>query len=156
MIRLGLAGSIAAGKSTVAQLLRERGAFVVDADREAHAVYAPAAPGFDALLQAFGPSILAADGAIDRRQLASIVFADPDRLQQLNAIVWPLTRRRIESLMAAQAEAGTRVFVVEAPLLIEAGWRDLVDEVWLVTASRDVAVARLAARGLDPDAVAAR
>jgi dephospho-CoA kinase len=156
MLTIGLTGGIASGKSEVARLLAARGAHVVDADRVAHGVYAPGSEGHAALVAAFGPQILAPDGTIDRRRLGELVFADPAKRRQLTDIVWPLTRRAVEELARQQDAAGTRVFVVEAPLLVEAGWQGLFDHVWLVRTSDDTARRRLAARGLTPAEVEAR
>ena len=146
MITIGLCGGIASGKSEVGRLLAARGAHVVDADREAHLAYAPGTAGFDMLVDAFGRGIVGEDGVIDRRKLGDVVFGDADRLRQLTDIVWPLTRQRVESIKREQAASGCQAFVVEAPLLIEAGWRDMVDEVWVVRAPVDVARERLMTR----------
>ncbi len=156
MISIGLIGSIAAGKSEVARMLAARGARVVDADRVAHETYQPGEAGHTALVAAFGEALLAADGTIDRRRLGEVVFGHPERLQQLTSIVWPLTRQRVERLQALAAAEGVDVFVLEAPLLIEAGWRDLVDEVWFVRAARPVALQRLQGRGLSEAEAEAR
>ena len=155
VLTIGLIGGIASGKSLVGRLLAAKGACVVDADLVAHQAYEPGSEGWRALVAAFGDGIVAPDGSIDRPALGRIVFADPQRRAQLTGIIWPLTRRLIEQQKQAQAAAGTAVFVVEAPLLIEAGWQDLVDQIWLVR-SPDAAVrARLRERGLS-DAEAGR
>jgi dephospho-CoA kinase len=156
MLTIGLTGGIASGKSEVARLLAARGAYVVDADRVAHDAYRPGSEGHAALVSAFGSQIVAADGAIDRRRLAAIVFADASKRRQLTDIVWPLTRRAVEQIAREQAVVGTRVLVVEAALLIEAGWHDAFDQVWLVRTSPENARSRLAARGLSADDVDAR
>jgi dephospho-CoA kinase len=156
VIVIGLTGSIAAGKSEVARMLAARGARVVDADVVAHETYLPGQSGHAALVAAFGESVLAADGTVDRRRLGEIVFGHPERLQRLSSIVWPLTRQRVEELAALAAAEGVDVFVLEAPLLIEAGWRDLVDQVWFVRASRPVALQRLEGRGLSAAEAEAR
>lgn len=156
MLTIGLTGAIAGGKSEVARLLAARGACVVDADRVAHGVYEPGNEGYAALVAAFGPTILTPAGAIDRRHLGEIIFSDPAKRRQLTDIVWPLTRRAVEQLAREQEAAGTRVFVVEAPLLVEAGWQGLFDQVWLVRTSPEAARRRLAARGLTPEAIEAR
>jgi dephospho-CoA kinase len=148
MLSIGLIGGIASGKSLVGRLLAQRGACVVDADRLAHEAYRPGSEGFKALVAAFGEGIVAPDGSIDRAALGRLVFGDAQRLAQLSAIVWPLTRSLVEQEQRKQAAAGTRVFVVEAPLLIEAGWQDLVDQVWLVRSPLDVVRRRLRERGL--------
>jgi dephospho-CoA kinase len=149
MLSIGLTGGIASGKSAVARMLGERGAHVLDADRAAHETYAPGTEGFEALVRTFGPEIVGEDGAIDRRRLGQLVFNDAARLVQLSAIVWPLTRRLVEERKREQEASGTRVFVVEAALLIEAGWQDLVDEIWLVRSPRQAVLQRLRERGLD-------
>jgi dephospho-CoA kinase len=147
MITIGLCGSIAAGKSEVSKLLTALGATVVDADRVAHETYAPGTDGIGQLTAAFGPEILAEDGSVDRRKLGAAVFGDAGKLDRLSAIVWPLTRRRVEQLKAEAESAGAPVFVIEAPLLVEAGWLDLVDQVWFVKATPEVALERLRGRG---------
>lgn len=147
MISVGLTGGIASGKSQVGRYLSVLGAFVADADRVAHEVYAPGTDGLNQLVRAFGDGILGEDGSIDRRRLGAIVFDDPAGLAQLTAIVWPLAGRRVEALQAEHRVSGTRVFVVEAPLLYDAGWEDLFDEVWLVRSERGAVVTRLEARG---------
>ena len=157
MITLGLTGAIAAGKSEVARLLAARGAFLVDADRVAQETYAPGGPAYDAVVRAFGPEVVAPDGAIDRRRLGALVFADAARLKQLTDIVWPPTTESLAAIIRRQAEAGTRVLVLEAAVLLQAGWDRLVDEVWLVRAPLAAARQRLQrSRGLTPDEVEAR
>jgi dephospho-CoA kinase len=151
MLSIGLTGGIASGKSVVGRYLAERGACVVDADRLAHSAYAPGTEGFDALEAAFGSDIVAPDGAIDRARLGAIVFGHPDQLARLTAIVWPLTRRLLEATQREQAAAGAEVFVVEAPLLFEAGWQDLFSQVWYVRSPVDAVRRRLQDRGLAPE-----
>jgi dephospho-CoA kinase len=151
MLSIGLTGGIASGKSVVARFLAERGAWVVDADRLAHSAYAPGTEGFDALVAAFGSEIVSAEGAIDRGRLGAIVFGRPEQLARLTAIVWPLTRRLVEAKQREQAAAGAESFVVEAPLLFEAGWQDLFDQVWYVRSPLDAVRQRLRDRGLTPE-----
>jgi dephospho-CoA kinase len=156
MISIGLTGGIASGKSQVGRILAGLGAHVVDADRVAHQAYAPGSDGFDALVEAFGAGIAGDDGVIDRRRLGELVFANPEQLARLTAIVWPLTRRLVEDLQRSQREQGTRVFVVEAPLLFDAGWQDLFDEVWLVRSTPGAVIERLQGRGLNRSQAEAR
>jgi dephospho-CoA kinase len=156
VLTVGLTGGIASGKSEAARLLASHDAYVVDADRIAHQTYAPGTPGLRAIVSSFGTQVLGSDGAIDRRSLGAVVFNDPARRKQLNDIVWPLTRQLVEELKREQAAAGTKVFVVEAPLLLEAGWRDLVDEVWLVRSSDEAVLERLGIRGHSPEDAASR
>jgi dephospho-CoA kinase len=156
MISIGLTGGIASGKSEVGRLLAARGAYVIDADVVAHDTYKPGGEAYGAIVDAFGAEVLGDYGVIDRTKLGAIVFGDAALLKRLNDIVWPATKRRVEVLMRDQAVAGTKVFVVEAPLLLEAGWRDAVDEVWLLRSSPETARRRLATRGLNQDEIEAR
>lgn len=154
---VGVTGGIGAGKSSAVRILAELGATVIDADRVGHQVYAPGTEGFRQVVAAFGSAVVGADGAVDRKQLGAIVFADPQALARLNAIVHPLIRDEVGRQVAAARAAGAAPIVVEAALLIEAKWDALVDEVWLVVARPEVIEERLVAqRGMDPAAVAAR
>lgn len=146
---IGLTGGIGAGKSTAAKMLGELGAHVIDADKVGHDVYAPGTDGFRAVVGAFGAGVVGPDGAIDRRRLGAIVFADPEQLRRLNALVHPLIGLAIrERLMAAQAEAARTPIVVEAAIMMEAGWT-FFDEVWVVVVEPETAIARvMASRGL--------
>jgi dephospho-CoA kinase len=143
---IGLTGNIGTGKSTVARLLRDLGAEVMDADRLAHEVMAPGTAEWQQLVDRFGDEVLQADGAVDRRKLGAIVFADPIALRDLEAILHPGVRQRIRARFAA---AERPVVVVEAIKLLEGGLYLEVDGVWVVTAPRDEEVRRLmATRGL--------
>jgi dephospho-CoA kinase len=155
---IGLTGGIGSGKSTVARMLAELGAEVIDADLVGHEVYRPGTTGWERLTEAFGREIVAPDGSIDRKTLGGIVFADPTALKRLNRIVHPLISEAIQARLAARRAAGsTRPIVVEAAVLIEANWVTLVDEVWVVTAGPDAVLARVQAqRGLSAEAIAAR
>ncbi len=146
MFVIGLTGGLGSGKSTVAEMLRELGAVVLNADQIGHQVYAPGGPAYQEVVAAFGPQVLAADGSVDRRRLAGIVFRDPQALQRLNAITHPRIREGIRQRLRELASQGTRVAVVEAALLLEAGWDDLVDEVWVTVCPPEVAARRAAER----------
>lgn len=154
---IGLTGGIGSGKSTVAAMLAARGAHVIDADRVGHQVYAPGTAGFARVVQAFGEEIVGPDGTIDRARLATVVFADPAALARLNAIVHPLIRAELERRVAdALAAEPARVVVVEAAIMLEAGWR-FFERVWVVVVDRETAIARVAAsRGLSAADVARR
>ncbi len=143
---IGLTGGIAAGKSTISEALRERGAVVIDADKVGHEAYQPGTETWRALVGHFGKEIVAADGQIDRRKLGAIVFADPARRVELQDIVWPRMKDMMRARLAELRAAGTRVAVIEAAVLIEAAWTDIVDEVWVVQVPEEVALARLMAR----------
>lgn len=146
MITIGITGGIGSGKSTASQMLGELGAEVIDADRVGHRIYLPDTPAWREIVAAFGESILAADRSIDRTRLGPMVFSNPDALRQLNAIthgkMFAYIQGQIDYMRQKQA---TRVVVVEAAILLEAGWRALVDQLWVVVTDVDVAIARLKA-----------
>jgi dephospho-CoA kinase len=158
MLVIGLVGGIGSGKSTAAAILAELGAELINADLIGHEVYAPGKAGFDAIVAEFGQDVVGEDGRIDRKRLGALVFSDSGRLARLNAIVHPLIRAEIERRIARAREAGrARAVVVEAAILLEAGWRSLVDQVWVVSARREDVVQRLAAqRGMEESATQAR
>ncbi|HZR85040.1 MAG TPA: dephospho-CoA kinase [Candidatus Binatia bacterium] len=155
---IGLVGGIGSGKSTVAGLLAGLGGAVIDADAIGHGVYRAGTPGFEAVVAAFGPEIVGADGEIDRRRLGAIVFGDEARLRELNGIAHPLIRAEIARRIAAlRAEGRSPAVVVEAAILLEAGWRDLVDEVWVVSTGKERVIARIEEqRGLSAPDIEAR
>jgi dephospho-CoA kinase len=147
---IGLTGGIGSGKSTVSAMLAELGARVVDADRIGHWVYRPGSEGFRAVVDAFGAGVVAPDGTIDRAKLGAIVFADAAARGRLNAIVHPLIGQELAARIAAARDDGYEgPVVVEAAVLIEAGWRPLVDRLWVVSVDRETAVGRVvASRGV--------
>ena len=146
MRSIGLTGGIASGKSTVVELLREFGAATIDADKLGHQTYEPGSDTFRAVVAAFGDELVAEDGTIDRRVLGGKVFGKPDELKRLTDIVWPGIRALAAAELQRLDAAGTEVAVLEAAVLIEAEWQDLVDEVWVVSVSADAARERLMAR----------
>ena len=143
---IGLTGGIASGKSVVSRLLADRGAVVVDADALGHEIYTAGRPAWRELVEAFGRQIVGPDGQIDRGRLGRLVFADSAAMQRLRAIVWPLMKQEMRGRLGQLGHQGVRVVVLEAAVLVEAGWQDLVDEVWTVSVPPDVAVLRLAQR----------
>jgi dephospho-CoA kinase len=154
---IGLTGGIAAGKSTVSEALREAGAVVIDADKVGHEAYQPGTDTHAALVEAFGREIVAENGEIDRRRLGGIVFADPAQRQRLQDIVWPRMKEMMRQRIAELQATGTAIVVVEAAVLIEADWLDLVDEVWVVQVPEAIAMQRLMARnGFSADDARAR
>ena len=158
MTTIGLTGGIASGKSTAARRLKELGAYVVDADRLGHRAYAPGTPGFTKVVAAFGEEVLAADGTVDRRRLGGKVFGNPVELKKLTDIVWPEIRRLANAEISAQRNANPKgVVVLEAAVLVEAGWGHGLDEVWVVVVEPECAVRRAVARGgLSAEAVRER
>lgn len=146
-LRVGLTGGIGSGKSTVANLLSDRGALVVDADSLAREVVAPGTDGLAALAVAFGQQIVAADGSLDRAALAAIVFTDPSQRARLDAITHP----RIAALTVAQFESAQpgQIVVHDVPLLTELGLAGNYDHVVVVDCPDEIRVARLVDRGLN-------
>jgi dephospho-CoA kinase len=143
---VGLTGGIGSGKSAASAILGELGATIIDADKVGHQVYEPGTPCWRDLVEAFGEDVVAVGGGIDRKKLGARVFADPRSLQRLNELVWPRIAEVIrERIAAMRASGATAPIVVEAAVLIEAGWQTLVDEVWVVAASRERAIDRVVA-----------
>ena len=147
MKTIGLTGSIGSGKSTVAAMLRDLGALVLNADVVGHAIYRQGTPGFNDVVRIFGDNVVGNDGEVDRKRLSALVFSDPRRLTDLNRVIWPRIRQALQDRIDEERTRGiATALVVEAAILFEAGWEDLFDEVWVVTASNPTALERLAAR----------
>jgi dephospho-CoA kinase len=151
--RVGLTGGIGSGKSTVAALLAEHGAVVVEADRLAREVLASGTPGLARVVRRFGSDVLARDGALDRAALAARVFDDDSARADLNEIVHPLVAARSEELMRA---AGDAIVVYDVPLLVETGRQREFDVVVSVVAPLQARLARLAQRGLPAEQARSR
>jgi dephospho-CoA kinase len=147
---IGLTGGIGTGKSTVAQFLEEQGATVISADLLGHEVYTPGRPSYYELVNAFGNDIVADDGAIDRKKLGAIVFADAKQLAKLNAIVHPRMKGMMRERLQEFERQGLAVAVIEAAILLEAKWDELTDEVWVTVAPSNVAALRVAERSKLP------
>ena len=155
MLLVGLTGGIGSGKSTVARMLRDRGAAVLDADVFARDAVRAGSDAFRAVVRRFGDDIVASDGELDRAKLAGIVFADRAALDDLEAIVHPEVRRMLAD--AIQAELDTdHVVVLVNPLLIEMGTHRDCDVVVVVSAAPQTQVARAVARGMSEEDVRAR
>ena len=141
MVRVGLTGGIAMGKSTVSDILRSRGAIIIDADAIAREVVEPGTPGFDQVVAEFGEGILDESGAIDRPRLGVLVFSDEAARKRLEAIVHPLVFLRIVEL-EEQASEGS-VVVHDIPLLAESGRADGFDAVIVVDAPLETQIERM-------------
>ena len=147
MVVIGLTGNIATGKSTVARMLADLGADVIDADLVAHEVMLPGTPAHQAIIDHFGEAILAEDGTINRAALGAIVFAEPQALADLEALVHPAVKTVIQDQLS---ESDAPAAVVEAIKLLEAGLDRYCDAIWVTTAPREVQLQRLMeTRGLD-------
>ncbi|MCW2818718.1 MAG: dephospho-CoA kinase [Marmoricola sp.] len=152
MIRVGLTGGVASGKSTVATLLVEQGAVLIDADTLSREVVAAGTPGFSAVREAFGEDVVGLDGELDRPALGRLVFADPEARRRLEAIVHPLVFERMQEL--EQAASSDAVVVHDIPLLAERGpgGTDEFDAVVVVDAPEDLQVQRMTTdRGWTPE-----
>jgi dephospho-CoA kinase len=154
---IGLIGGIGAGKSTAAAALAARGATVIDADKLGHAALEDAENKKWAE-ERWGPRVLKHDGTVNRREVGSIVFHDPAERQALERQVFPwIGERALAAVRAAQADPAAAFVVVDAAVMLEAGWNNVVDRIVYIDAPRDVRVARLAARsGWDDAQLAAR
>ena len=157
MLVIGLTGGIGTGKTQVSQTLEGLGAKIINADLLGHEAYKPNTQTWQEVIDTFGEDVLAPGGEVDRKALGAIVFADPEALQRLNAIVHPRIRRMVKDRIAESSADGQQVVVVEAALLVEANWTDLCDEVWMTISSEETVVQRLRDRdGLDEQAVFSR
>jgi dephospho-CoA kinase len=155
MLLVGLTGGIGSGKSTVAGMLADRGAVILDADVFARDAVQPGTDAFRAVARRFGDTVVTAEGELDRGALAGIVFADPAALADLEAIVHPEVRRMLAD--ALQAELDTdHVVVLVNPLLIEMGTHRDCDVVVVVAAAPETQVVRAAMRGLQEADIRAR
>ena len=140
---IGLTGNIGSGKSAVSRFLAEFGAGWIDADKVTHEVYNPGTPGWQEIVAAFGRDVVSPEGTIDRKKLSQKVFNNPQAIAKLNQIMHPLIRREVEARLDRYRKEGKKAAVLEAILLVEAGWMDMVDELWLVVAPRDITLKRL-------------
>lgn len=143
MLLVGLTGNIGSGKSTVARLLSERGATIIDADVLARRAVDPGSAALDAITGRWGTSVLAPDGSLDRAALRRIVFTDRDELEALNEIVHPEVEALRDRLIADARGRGDRIVVCDIPLLFERGLVDDFDRIVLVDAPREVRLERL-------------
>ena len=152
MLRLGLTGGIASGKSAVAAILREMGFAVLDADSLAHTLIEPGQSAYDEVVREFGPSILDESGRVDRAKLATVVFADREKLDRLNAIVHPRVKAAILQQLDEWSRNGARdVAFVEAALLVEAGYQKDLDGLVVAWSRPEQQLERLRARGLSDE-----
>lgn len=157
MVVIGLTGGIGAGKSEVSRILAGYGAAIIDTALLGHEAYAPGTVPWRAVVKAFGREILLPDAQIDRKILGDIVFSDPEELERLNAIMRPALNGLLAERLRDAERQGRRVAVIDSATLVEAGWTELADEVWLTTALPDEVYRRLRRRsGLSIKAIAER
>ena len=140
---VGLTGGIATGKSSVARFLMEKGAVVIDADELSRVAVRPGSPALGRIVAEFGSDMLLPDGNLDRKRMRSTIFENDEKRHLLERIIHPEIKRLAEEGIAAADADGQRIVFFMAPLLIETGGTDRVDEVWVVTASPEVQLQRV-------------
>ncbi|XP_040851720.1 bifunctional coenzyme A synthase [Ochotona curzoniae] len=154
---LGLTGISGSGKSSIAKRLKGLGAFVIDSDQLGHRAYAPGGPAYQPVVEAFGTDILHKDGIINRKVLGSRVFGNKKQLKVLTDIMWPVIAKLTREEMEVAVAEGKRVCVIDAAVLLEAGWQNMVHEVWTVVIPETEAVRRIVERdGLSEAAAQSR
>ena len=157
ILRVGLTGGIASGKSTVRALLGELGCYVIDADKLVADLYQPGRAGHTALIETYGRDILRPDETVDRVKLADLAFATPDGVKQLNALIHPLVVQYTTQLLDEYEQTHPDgIAVVEATLMIESGSSKRYDKLVIVDVTPEVQIERGVARGLPRDEVARR
>jgi dephospho-CoA kinase len=157
MLVIGLTGGIGTGKSEVTRLLQALGAEVINADQVGHEAYQPDSESWIEVVKAFGEDILGPSREINREKLGAIVFGDSEQLAKLNRIMHPRMAGIVSERLESLRDQGTKVVVVEAALLYEAGWDSLVDEVWATDSPVETVMERLQARnGMSPEEVLKR
>lgn len=159
ILTVGLTGGIASGKSTVARWLAALGCMTIDADGIVARLYRPGAAGHEALVGAYGKSILRDDGEVDRPKLAGIAFASAAEAQKLNALIHPLVIAEEQQIIADEASrfpGRNRIVVVEATLLLEAGGKQRYDKIVVVDVDPETQLARAAGRGMAREEAARR
>lgn len=149
ILKVGLTGGIASGKSTVGRYLAGLGATVIDADSVVHELYRPGQPGYLALVDRYGDEILTPGGEIDRAKLSRLALSTPVGAEELNRLIHPLViREESRRLEAMEAEGDDRIVVVEATLLLESGGRDRYDCIVVVDTDPEIQIARAVHRGM--------
>lgn len=144
---IGLTGNIACGKSTVSNILRELGAYIVDADIVAREVVRKGEVAWQMIMDHFGPGYIGEDGELNRKKLGSLVFSDAQALEELNTIVHPIIVHMIDrDIQELRRKDTHRIVVIDAALLIETGCHRTVDEIWLVTIPYEIQLERLMRR----------
>lgn len=143
MVIIGVTGNIGSGKSTVCRILNRLGAVVIDADKLGHQAYRPYSSTWQEIIDDFGQAIVGTDNEIDRQKLGQLVFSCPASLARLNNIVHPQIRKTVMEQISSCRRQKVETVAFEATLLIEAGWKDLVNTIWLVVTSQEKVIQRL-------------
>ena len=157
ILKVGLTGGIASGKSTIMRNFAGLGCITVDADAIVARLYRPGEPGHEAIVRTYGSDVLQPDGEIDRQKLSAIAFSSPDEAKKLNALIHPLVLAEQAQMMeSAEARGEDAIFVVEATLLLESGGRQRYDRIVIVDVAPDVQLARAIGRGMAAEEVTRR
>ena len=143
---IGLTGGIGSGKSAVARFLAELGAVIIDADKVGHETLQRDSKAQQQVVAAFGRQIIAADGNIDHARLGRIVFNNPEALAKLNSIIHPPMYNIVEAQLEEYRRQGVGMVTIDAPILLEAGWDSLVDEIWVTVAIESTVLQRIKER----------
>lgn len=143
---IGLTGGIASGKSTVGEILKEQGAYIVDADQIARDIVGPGQPALKEIQAAFGPDVFLPNGELNRQKLGDVIFRDPAVRHKLNVITHDRIKLEIGEAIEKAAAAGYNIVVLDVPLLIEVGWQYMADTVWVVYVDRETQINRLMER----------
>ncbi len=143
---IGLTGNMGSGKSTVSRILEKFGAFVIDADKLCRQLMEPGQPAYVEIVELFGDKILKGDGTINRRELASIVFANDSQLTALESITHNHVKAETHRLIELASQSNEGFIVIDAPLLIKAGMHTLCDRVWLVYSGEETRISRIRLR----------
>lgn len=147
---LGLTGSIGSGKTEAANILAAKGIPIIDADQKGHELYGPGTDVQMSLVKIMGGSILSEHGNVNRSVLGKSIIEKPHLLEQVNNLLHPLIRNRIEEEINTLKNSGELTIAVQVPLLFQAKWEDLFDEIWAIETAENIAIARLVSnRGID-------
>jgi len=147
MLIVGLTGGVASGKTAVSEVLKEEGAYIIDADQIARELVQPHGPAWNELVRTFGREILQGDGSIDRKKLADRVFVDPNQRKLLNQILHPLITGEMDRMAREIGQKNPEaIVVIDAPLLIEVGYHRRVDKLMVVTSTQAEQIERLKVR----------
>lgn len=150
MFVLGITGGIGSGKSTVSGLLAERGLLVLDADEISRSVTGPMGRAMPEIAETFGKKVVSANGALNRRVMSDIAFGDKKKLDDLSTIIHRHVFEQIEETLSKEKEKGTKCVVLDVPIPVNK-FRELCNQIWVVTCDKDVRLARLQKRGMEKE-----
>ncbi|MBR1736403.1 MAG: dephospho-CoA kinase [Firmicutes bacterium] len=143
---IGLTGTTGSGKSTAAAILKNHGAYIIDADKVAHEIMKKGQQAYNEIVETFGTGILASDGEIERKKLAAIVFSDKEKLEKLNSITHKIIVKKIKDEAEEKKNRNYELIVIDAPLLIQTGLHKCCDSVWAVYADEETRIERIIKR----------